>query len=79
MSKQQADPLAHVRGRATLSVGEAADLLGISRETGYRWAREGKLPGALRLGPAVVRVRTADLLAVLDPNERHGDSGTAHG
>jgi len=67
MSNTTSDPLAHVRHRPTISVREAADVLGISRETAYRWAREGNLPGGLRLGPNAVRVRTADLLALLEP------------
>ena len=66
MSVHTNDPLAHLRARATVTVTDAARALGISRETAYRWAREGTLPGALRLGPNLVRVRTVDLLAVLE-------------
>jgi excisionase family DNA binding protein len=40
--------------RATLTVEEAAGLLGISRNLAYSLAREGKLPGALRLGGRIV-------------------------
>jgi excisionase family DNA binding protein len=36
--------------RLTISVKEAADMLGISRNLGYTLAREGKLPGVLSLG-----------------------------
>ena len=35
---------------ATITITEAAKLLGISRQTGYDLANEGKLPGAIRLG-----------------------------
>ena len=63
-----ADPLQSLRTRATVSIPEAAEALSISLPTAYRWAREGCLPGAMRVGPKqAVRVRTADLLAVLDP------------
>jgi excisionase family DNA binding protein len=40
-------------GRRTISVPEAARLLGISARHGYDMAREGKLP-SLRLGERVV-------------------------
>ena len=36
--------------RLTLSVAEASAMLGISRNLGYTLAREGKLPGVLKLG-----------------------------
>ena len=36
--------------RLTISVEEAAEMLGISRNLGYVLARQGKLPGALALG-----------------------------
>ncbi len=35
---------------ATLTISEAATLLGISRELAYDLARIGELPGCLRLG-----------------------------
>ncbi len=51
--------------RALITVPEAAQMLNVSVETGYRWAREGRLPGAIRLGPGAVRVRTDALLALI--------------
>ena len=39
---------------ATVKVEEAARMLGIGRQTAYELAREGKLPGALRLGRRIV-------------------------
>lgn len=36
--------------RLTISVAEAAAMLGISRNLGYLLARQGKLPGVLKLG-----------------------------
>lgn len=38
----------------TLSVTEAARLLGIGRSLAYELARRGELPGAIRLGHRVV-------------------------
>jgi excisionase family DNA binding protein len=60
------DPLDDLRRRATVTVPQAAAVLGISKETAYRWAREGTLPGVIRLGRSLVRVKTADLIALLD-------------
>ena len=62
-------PLDKIRAKATVSIPEAAEALSISLATAYRWAREGTLPGAFRAGPGAVRVRTADLLALLAPHE----------
>ena len=66
MTESCADPLADLRHRATVTVPQAAAFLGVSRETAYRWAREGTLPGVIRIGPTLVRVKTADLIALLD-------------
>jgi len=35
---------------ATLKISEVATMLGINKNTAYSLARQGKLPGALRLG-----------------------------
>jgi excisionase family DNA binding protein len=48
----------------TLTVGEAADLLSISRSAAYRAAARGELP-VLRLGERTVRVLTWKLLELL--------------
>jgi len=37
-------------GRLTLQIHEAATMLGISKNLCYRLAREGKLPGVIKLG-----------------------------
>lgn len=39
---------------ATIKVDEAAKMLGIGRQLAYSLAREGKLPGARRLGRRLV-------------------------
>ena len=57
--------------RKTLTVVEAANILGISRNTAYELARQGGLPGALRLGRRILVSRQA-LEAFL---EGGGDSG----
>ena len=57
--------------RKTLTVVEAANILGIGRNTAYELARQGKLPGALRLGRRILVSRQA-LEAFL---EGGGDSG----
>ena len=46
-------------GAETVKVAEAANILGIGRQTAYQLAREGKLPGALRLGRRIVVSRKA--------------------
>ena len=50
---------------ATVSVGQAAELLGIGRNLACELARRGELPGALRLGRRIVVSRKA-LDAFLD-------------
>lgn len=50
--------------RLTISVEEAAELLGVSRSTAYSLVRQGELP-SLRLGRRIV-VPVRRLLALLD-------------
>jgi excisionase family DNA binding protein len=55
--------------RATLSVKEAAQLLGISKNLAYQLARQGKLPGTIRLGEkriVVSRIAIDQLLSQCD-------------
>ena len=61
--------------RKTLTVVEAAKILGIGRNTAYELARQGKLPGALRLGRRILVSRQA-LEAFL---EGKGDADSAAG
>jgi excisionase family DNA binding protein len=44
--------------RLTLTVEQAAEKAGISRSLAYNLARQGKLPGALRLGKRFVVSRS---------------------
>ena len=39
-----------VENRLTLSVEEASTMLGISRNLGYKLARQGKFPGVIPIG-----------------------------
>lgn len=55
-------------GRATISVEEAAAILGIGRGLAYSAARAGELPGAIRIG-ARWRVAAPRLLAALENDE----------
>ena len=44
----------NVSDQATMTVTDAANLLGIGRQTAYDLVAQGKLPGALRLGRRIV-------------------------
>jgi excisionase family DNA binding protein len=54
--------------KPTLSVGEAADLLGICRSTLYRAIKDGEIP-VIRIGRRY-RVPTARLAQLLESEER---------
>jgi excisionase family DNA binding protein len=56
--------------RATLTVKEAAAMLGISKNTAYMLARRGELPGVIRLGDKRLVVSKVQLEALLQGNER---------
>lgn len=57
----------------TISIDEAARVLGISRLSAYKLANKGELPGAMRLGRRFV-VSIAALNRALDPEaEAHND------
>lgn len=49
-----------------LTVPEAADYLRISRDTIYRWAKQGKLP-LYKVGGTATRVSRSDLDALIQP------------
>ena len=57
---------------ATMSVEEAAQLLGIGRSLAYDLARRGELPGVLRLGEKRLRVSRPALERYLR-QENQGD------
>lgn len=60
-----------LRHRATISVPEAGQLLGLERKTAYNAARRGELP-TLRIGRRML-VPTAALLRMLE----HASAATA--
>ena len=41
-------------------------VLGISKNTVYRWTREGRLPAPLKIGPNSTRWRAADIRAYVE-------------
>jgi len=57
--------------RRTLSVSQAAAMLGIGRNQAYRLARQGQLPGMIRLGDSRVVVSRATIERICE----HGDNG----
>ena len=52
--------------RAFYSVAQAAQVLGVSRTTVWRWIEADKLP-AYRVGPKNIRIRKADLDRLVQP------------
>lgn len=68
MTTTNTDPLAELRTTATVSVTRAAELLGIGKSSAYVMARSGRLP-AIELGPRRMRIKSADLLRMLEPSE----------
>ena len=57
--ERAADPERGRRPSRTMSVEEAADELGIGRTTAYMAARNGTLPGVIRIGRRMVVSREA--------------------
>lgn len=51
--------------RLTLSVKEAANLLGISKNLAYQLAQRGELPGAIKLGQKRIVVSRMQLETLL--------------
>lgn len=49
-----------------LSVGEAAERLGVSGSTIWRWVGQGRLP-AYRVGPRRLKLKVADVAAAVVP------------
>jgi excisionase family DNA binding protein len=53
------------RSRTVLTVGQAAEALGVSRATAYRGVRDGSIP-SLHIAGRTVRVPVVTLLAMLE-------------
>jgi excisionase family DNA binding protein len=61
--------------RLTYSIKEAAIILSISRNLAYQLAKDGKLPGVIRLGRKRMVVSRAALARVLEGDSRSPSSG----
>ena len=61
--------------REWLTVAEAADYLRVSRDTIYRWAKQGKLP-LYKVGGTATRIRKSDLDTLARPQTPAGDPWT---
>lgn len=51
--------------RLMVSPQEAAEMLSVDRDTIFRWVKQGRLP-ASKLSPRIVRIRVADIEAMLN-------------
>ena len=64
--------------KVTLSSGEAAEMLGVSRETVSRLARQGRLPASRLATPrSRYRFRPADVLKLASPRSQRSEAGVA--
>lgn len=61
--------LDEIRGRATITIEEAAELLDVSRATAYRAARDDRLP-VVRLNAHRHLVKVPALIAMLESHDR---------
>lgn len=61
--------LADLENRPTVTVEEAAAMLGLSRSWSYQMAREGRFPARTVKAGSRVRVVAADLARLLAPSE----------
>jgi excisionase family DNA binding protein len=52
-----------------LRVGEAAELLSVSRWTIYRWVEEGRLRGT-KIGKGSLRIFRESIVGLVESNER---------
>ncbi len=55
-------------GKPLLRVGEAADLLSVSRWTIYRWVEEGRLRGT-KIGKSSLRIFRESIISLIERNE----------
>lgn len=54
--------------KTLLRVGEAADLLSVSRWTIYRWVEEGRLRGA-KIGKGSLRIFRESIVSLIEKND----------
>ena len=62
-----------VGNRLTLTVVQAAAMLGISRNLGYKLARQGKLPGVISIGDKRLVVSKAAIEKLLEAGNNWGN------
>lgn len=62
-------PFVMGEGKTFLRVGEAAELLSVSRWTIYRWVEEGRLRGT-KLGRGSLRIFRESALQLIERNEK---------
>lgn len=65
------------RGAEFCTVADAADALGVSVSTVWRWVDAGKLP-AVRIGPRAIRIRRHDVAAAIRPVKDTPQTSMAH-
>jgi len=58
----------HAMEKTLLRVGEAAELLSVSRWTIYRWVEEGRLRGT-KIGKGSLRIFRQSVLDLIESNE----------
>lgn len=59
--------------REMITVTEAAEMLGISPVTLYRWLQEGRIP-AIQYGTKTIRLRRSQVLAYIEAHSKPGIS-----
>lgn len=70
MSRTAGGVLAGVLEKTLLRVGEAAEVLSVSRWTIYRWVEEGRLRGT-KVGKGSLRIFRESVLDLIARNESH--------
>jgi excisionase family DNA binding protein len=66
-------PINRTEEKLTLSVEEAAAMLGISRNLGYKLARQGKLPGVISIGDKRLVVSKVAIEKLLESGNNLGN------
>ena len=59
-----------LKDKALLRVGEAADVLAVSRWTIYRWVEQGRLRGT-KIGKGSLRIFRESIAELIKNNESH--------
>lgn len=62
--------LGDVAGKNLLRVGEAAEVLSVSRWTIYRWVEEGRLRGT-KIGKGSMRIFRESVVSLIEARQTH--------